>query len=295
MQEWIELTANPLSSTPPGSWPPRRDSALARSRLAETRSAKPPGLAFTLIELLVVIGIIAILASLLLPALSRAKESGRSATCRSNMRQISLGMTLYTDESDDFLPWPIEVNNHEPAWGVVEWAPPSPPEPLPIHAEAGSIFSHVTGQARVIGALSPGEEAAVVQPDRGVTNSYAAYRCPGSGRLGMVNRVNFSMNHFFCPCYFGAGDASERRGIRRWMIVSPGQKVWLIDKTYELACEAEACGGNTWNIMSTNQIRHGGRLNLIFFDGHADTFSTRKALGIETNALLVSQYLKPFE
>ena len=53
---------------------------------------------FTLIELLVVIAIIAILAALLLPALSAAKEAGRTARCQSNLHQIGLGLMMYVDD-----------------------------------------------------------------------------------------------------------------------------------------------------------------------------------------------------
>jgi len=59
---------------------------------------------FTLIELLVVIGIIAILAAMLLPALARARESGRRSICVSNLKQIGQCLQMYTDDYDGSIP-----------------------------------------------------------------------------------------------------------------------------------------------------------------------------------------------
>ncbi|NLF18521.1 MAG: DUF1559 domain-containing protein [Lentisphaerae bacterium] len=93
--------------------------SVLRRRVAAAARRVPPGGRpgrFTLIELLVVIAIIAILAAMLLPALSKAREKARTISCLNNQKQSSLGLLMYCDDNRERYPQGDAV-----AWGDGGW------------------------------------------------------------------------------------------------------------------------------------------------------------------------------
>jgi len=102
--------------------------------------------AFTLIELLVVVAIIAILASLLLPALGRAQASSRSAACRSNLHQLALAWEVYLTDHEDRFPDRRDLKESVPG-GYQPWT--TWPKSDPRAAWAPVVLSNQVSGAAV--------------------------------------------------------------------------------------------------------------------------------------------------
>lgn len=259
--------------------------------------------AFTLVELLVIIAIIAILASLLLPALSRAKEEGHRVACMNNLHQLGLAMQMYWGDNNDISP---AANHAKLAWksdwvywddynfafylNRKEYAPPLPgalmtylgkPTPrllwcpsdrtLPRYVRSPFSFpQYVKNQGYMFsyGLSSPAAAmfgGTPAGPERGMASIIES---SGDG----LNAPSYRENYFF---FFKATS-----------IRSPSQKILFADKrmTYEMAetefDELSKRLVNAYVLFDSSAWywpydeltkRHHGKGNVAFADGHVET------------------------
>ena len=126
--------------------------------------------AFTLVELLVVIAIIAVLMGIMMPALGRIKESGRETVCRSNLRNIGMGVTMFLQEND-FRPANSERTNGF-FWYTSSGALRSTGDQ---DAYWGVAYARYIKNPKVFGCPSYAKVATLIYPDDPELIRHAAY------------------------------------------------------------------------------------------------------------------------
>lgn len=183
---------------------PRTFFGKAEIAMKETRRG------FTLVELLVVIAIIAILAAMLLPALTRARESAKATVCASNMRQLGMVFHLYADDNQGWVPHPTVNQFGLPFVG--EWFLFYTPYLMkPIHTSAALIDPYELGRRLPVfdcpstGQLPPGQGGMAktfdyfIRPNKNNDQSNKLDMLKSSTILLFEHRAIYALNYQSIP------------------------------------------------------------------------------------------------
>ena len=271
---------------------PRSDSL--RASVPSCLRAFRPG--FTLIELLVVISIIALLMSLLLPAIKRARGLAQSIQCASNVRSLVIGARSYAGDYDQYIP-----RNYNQAT-IVDWPRPAVLLPEVVSAYVGGPELAPSGSPVVPYGAGRDQRLAVAFATMGVlqcpafppiTDPPFTAADPFSGVATTIGEQTFDyVMHGVRVSYTERGNfdvptAADQyaRGVTSLddaeEIPTPGSMAYLLEANAELSITDF---GNHdvwqethiwWNPASARMIddeRHPGKTtNVAFFDGHAET------------------------
>jgi prepilin-type N-terminal cleavage/methylation domain-containing protein/prepilin-type processing-associated H-X9-DG protein len=217
--------------------------------------------AFTLIELLVVVAIISLLAAILFPVFARARENARRASCLSNLRQIGLGMMMYTQDYDERYPQAARGKAGAGDGGYVSGAACTG---LPCSHFYSTLASGVNGNYYTwMDILYP------------YTKSIQVYECPSvtpaspNAADASVDYANYGYNGYVSNWQYGTP-----RGIPLLMaaLPNPAQTVLIMDchNQYAVYINSGSYGG--WNVFNaswgTSETPHFSGTNVTFADGH---------------------------